>query len=799
MKTVAFKLVFRSWWRNKTFSVISIVSLAIGIACTNLLAVFVIHEYNLEADNPNRETIYMMDQDSPIQPGERVCFTAGGIANEIKEKYPEIIDHVCLNNIGMDYIKVNNTRFNPIIIMIAEASFPHFFPYKVLYGDLNEVLTQPNKIALSEKCARKYFGKKNPIGQTIITGENYAMTRIQENEEGNNETTYQIAAVLKSREQSYIDFDAVIGNDGPLPGGVCLFMTNHPIDTKKFAERIHKDGIQTFVSDGKYRLYTLQESYFKKYTQESYFFMNSRQKTLLYVGLISAILILLIACFNYINLNFSRLLQQVRMIHTEKLMGATKNDINRQLFTDTFLTVMVAFLLSLLITHDLIPIFNSITSGKIETSFFFNRQALPVITLFILLLSIIPSVYISRKISKLSASGYREFFTGNKKRRIVTALSIAQYTVSIGLIIATLTVNNQLHFIQNKAEGYHGLIEVGNWGADNSYLPAFAREIRKIPGVENVTLTGGPLLNMGIAPVDIKNLDGSESHYMKAQYMGGRDFLRTLKIDIIQGVEPDKALEQFQSPAYITRKYADLLIPPGENPVGQLLSKYDKDSKEYEKDSNNPKVVVAGIVENMFANSLEEDVFPSIIYIGQDDDKRYAFAEIKVDRERQQTIATIKEVWEKMNPGKYFTFQDVYKEFMQRNRRTSELAELMIMYSLISIFLTCFGLFGMALYATEQRTKEIGIRKVNGASTLGIMLLLNKQFIGWIGIAFVIAIPIAWLFLNRWLEQFPYHTDMSVFHFLLGGITVLFITLLTVSWHTYKAASGNPVNVLRSE
>lgn len=152
-----------------------------------------------------------------------------------------------------------------------------------------------------------------------------------------------------------------------------------------------------------------------------------------------------------------------------------------------------------------------------------------------------------------------------------------------------------------------------------------------------------------------------------------------------------------------------------------------------------------------------------------------------------------------MNPGKYFTFQDMYKEFMQRNRRTSELAELMIMYSLISIFLTCFGLFGMALYATEQRTKEIGIRKVNGASTLGIMLLLNKQFIGWIGIAFVIAIPIAWLFLNRWLEQFPYHTDMSVFHFLLGGITVLFITLLTVSWHTYKAASGNPVNVLRSE
>lgn len=802
MKAIAFKLVLRSWWRNKTFSVISIVSLAIGIACTNLLAVFVIHEYNLEADNPNRERIYMMDQDSPLQPGERVCFTVAGIPVEIKEKYPEVTDYVRINNIGMDYIMIKNTRFDPINIAVTDASFSRFFPYKVLYGDLNEALTQPNKIALSEKCARKYFGKENPIGQTISTGINYTSIRVKDDgttEKEEKETVYQVAAVLKSRDQSYIVFDALTGNGGSINGGLCLLMTNRPIDTEKFVEQLNKDGIQTFVPEGKYQLYTLQESYFRKYTQEGFSFLNSRQKTLLYVGLISAILILLIACFNYINLNFSRLLQQVRMIHTEKLMGATKADINRQLFIDTFLTVITAFLLSLLITHDLIPLFNSIVSGNIQSSFFFNKQALPVITLFILLLSIIPSVYISRKIVKLSISNYREFFTGNKKRRIVTTLSVAQYTVSIGLIIATLTVNSQLHFIQKGGEGYRGLMEVGAWGVDNSYLPSFAREIKKIPGVENVTLTGGRLLNMGISTVDIKNQDGSLSHYTKAQYMGGRDFLKTLKIKITQGIEPDKALEQFQSPVYITQKYADILVPSGENPVGRPLSKYDEANKEYEADGNKPEMIVAGIVDNIFANSLEEEAFPSIIYIIQDNDKRYAFAEIKLGKEDQQTITAIRDVWENMNPGKYFTYQDVYKEFMQRNKRTSELAELMIMYSLISIFLTCFGLFGMALYATEQRTKEIGVRKVNGASTFLIMLLLNRQFVVWIGIAFVIAIPITSLFLNRWLEHFAHHTEMSVFHFLLGGITVLFITLLTVSWHTYKAASGNPVNTLRSE
>lgn len=611
--------------------------------------------------------------------------------------------------------------------------------------------------------------------------------------------TYQIAAVLKSRDQSYIGFEALTGNEGSTGGGLSLLMTDRPIDTEKFSRQIKKDGIQTSVPDGKYHFYTLQESYFREYSQEGFLFLNSRQKALLYVGLISAALILLIACFNYINLNFSRLLQQVRMIHIEKLMGATKTDVNRQLFIDTFLTVIVAFLLSLLITHDLLPVFNSIVSADLQTVFFFDKQALPAIILFILLLSLIPSAYISRKITNLSVSNYRAFFTGNKKRRIVTILSIAQYTVSIGLIISTLTVHSQLRFIQKGGEGYRDVIEVGAWGIDNSYLPAFAQEIKKIPGVEQVTLSGGSLIHMGISPVNIKNPDGSESQYMKAQYLGGRDFLKTLKINIIQGIEPDKALEQFLNPVYITRKYADLLVPPGENPVGQPLGKYDEANKEYEANGNKPETIVAGIVGDLYVNSLEKEVFPSLIYLVQDDDKRYAFAEIKIGKDRRQTIDGIREIWEKMNPGNYFTYIDVYKEFMQFNRRTTELAELLTMYSLISIFLTCFGLFGMALYATEQRTKEIGIRKINGADTWQIMFLLNKQFIGWIAIAFLIAVPVSWLFLQSWLEHFAHHTDMSVYHFLIGGISVLFITLLTVSWHTYRAASGNPVNVLRSE
>lgn len=788
MKTVAFKLVFRSWWRNKTFSVISIVSLAIGIACTNLLIAFVIYEYNLEKDNPARNRIYFMDQDSPMKSGERVSFVAGDIPIQLKAKYPEIENVLQISGTFINHVVVDSIKQTPLQLITTNPSFLHFFPYKTLYGSLEEVLSHPDQIALTEECALKYFGKKNQVNKTI--------TIVQDN---NNRQTYRIGAILKSREQSYLTFDAIVA-DNNMGGGITLLMTHKPIDTKKFSEQLKKDNIPLFVEGGNYYFTSLPDHYFskKEYNIEITSQIKRGQSVLLYVSIVSAILIFMIACFNYINLNFSRLLQQVRMIHTQKLMGATSKEINKQIFIDTFMTVFAAFLLSLLIIHDLIPIFNQVVSGSLKSSFFFDKQVLPVIVLFIFFFSIIPAFYMSRKISRLTTSDYRQFFTGSKKRKIVASLSIIQFAISIALIISTLTVNSQLRFIQNSGECYQNLIEVGNFNGDCNIL-SLVNELKKRPEIEAVSASRMSLLWHGIAPITVRHKDGSESLYTQSQYFGGTDYLSTMKIRIIKGLRPEEAVERYGKVLYLTRKYAELLIPEGENPVGQLFSLYETSFKDDSVGINIIPRIIAGITENIYANSLSEELNPAVFYIDKENDKITNFAEIRLGKDKGKALLAVKEVWNKVNPNKYFSYVDTYEDFMKRNKKSVGLSRLLIMYSLISIFLTCFGLFGMALYATEQRTKEIGIRKVNGASTLGIMLLLNKQFIGWIGIAFVIAIPIAWLSLNRWLEQFPYHTDMSVFHFLLGGIIVLFITLLTVSWHSYKAASGNPVNVLRSE
>ena len=475
-------------------------------------------------------------------------------------------------------------------------------------------------------------------------------------------------------------------------------------------------------------------------------------------------------------------------------MGATQAEMNYQLFLDTFLTVGIAFLLSLLIAHDLIPVFNRIMSGRITTGFFLNRQVLPVICGLILILSVIPACYMSRKIANLTDSNYRMFFTGNKKERIVTSpLSVMQYIISIGLVIGTLTIHAQLKLTQKKGECYRNLIEIGSWKGGKLDVNTFAAELKNRPEIVSVTRAGGSLLFAWLQQIIVENKDGSESYYSSVQYMGEEDLLQTLNLQIHQGLAPREAMQKYDQPVYINRRYADILIPAGENPVGQLVSRYDKSFQNVLAGDPKQACTICGIVSDLYINTLEEEAMPSLIYLNNAGNQHYRTLYVRLnEKQKKEGMETLQAVWKKVNPNEYFTYIDVYEVFMQRNRRTTDMANLLLMYSIISILLTCFDLFGMALYATKQRTKEIGIRKVNGASTRSIMLLLIRQFVKWIAVAFVIATPLAWVLLNRWLESFANRISISPLYFLMGGGIVLAITLLTVGWHSYRGSFEQP-------
>lgn len=616
-------------------------------------------------------------------------------------------------------------------------------------------------------------------------------------------TTYQVVAVIKESDQAFLSFEGITSHPQRF-GGTSFLLMNRAVDPEAFALRVKDDGVPTMLGDdGRYYFYSLEESYFYEFKAQTLPYINRQNKTTLLIGLLSALLILLIACFNYINLNFSRLLQQVKMIHVQRLMGASQVDINKQLFSDIFITVMIGFLFSLLIMYDLVPLFNSIFLGHMNASFIFSKQVIPLLIGLILILSIIPAIYVNRKITLLSPQLYHELLSGKSKQSIIAVLSVIQFAISIALIVATLTINSQTGLISEGGEAYRGLIEIGNPAGGNVSMKPFIAELRSHPelgeisAAENSILTGGDLRQ-----IVIPDSAGNNIYLSLLKFRGNTDYFSAFHIDLKQGMQPKEAVGHYSRPVYINQRFADVLVRKENDPIGQSLKTFDKDFDYGNKEDGskeNPITTIAGIVDNFFTYSLEEEISPAIIHITNEISDNNVFIYFRLDSKHPERINIVKQIWEKHHPDKLFVYRNVYLDFISRNQKAFGLVELLLMYSLISIILTCFGLFGVALYSTVQRTKEIGIRKVNGATIWQIVELLNKRFIIWIGIAFLIAAPVSWILLNRWLQSFVYRTDISIGVFLVALIAVTSIAILTVSWHSFKAASGNPVKALRDE
>ena len=402
----------------------------------------------------------------------------------------------------------------------------------------------------------------------------------------------------------------------------------------------------------------------------------------------------------------------------------------------------------------------------------------------------------SKKITSLSHGEYKSLSVGSRKRTFIAALSIIQFAISIGLIFATLTVRQQLKLTQINGDRYQNLIEIADWSG-KQHIETFAKEIQRYPVIDEMCLSKGSILNFMLRQMILKDEKGNEVYYSLGQYEGDSTFLKVMKINILQGLSEREALKQYDTPVYINEQYARLLIPKGENPIGKPVRLYDTDFEKQEKEEK-ADAIIAGIVENLYTGTLRQEVYPNLTYLVRT--PPYNFIQIRLKAEhRTEAMDLLKQTWEKINPNTPFEYQDIYEEFMASNQKTTELTHLLTIYSIISLLLTAFGLFGMALYAIGQRTKEIGIRKVNGATTGEVLYLLNRQFISRVGIAFAIAVPITWYSLGGWLENFVYRVDISIATCLLSGGIVLMVTLLTVSRHSYKAAPRNPVNALQSE
>jgi hypothetical protein len=782
------RFILRTWSRNKLFFLISIVSLTVGLTCTNLLFTFFVHEYGIETGNPDRSRLYVLQQDSPMRDREHVAYAQADIPPQLKERYAEVADYFRCHSLAADYCKYGDRIFKHQIMLCADTTLLHFFDYTAVTGSLHEALTVPGKVAVSETYARRVFGNADPIGERLLLGDGY---------NGDQDRTYQVCAVVKERPQSLLHFDLLAGLHPSFFGGLALLKLNPGADPQALAEKINRDKIPTLLPGStQYHVFPLSRLYFVTPDNGNTFeYVQQSNLQLLYIYLIAALLILFIACFNYSNLTLSRTLQQLKTIHVERLMGGSSREIRLRLFADAFLLVLMAFAASLLLIHDLLPLFNRLMNTRLQFGFFFSGQMMAYLMLFLLLLSVVPALYISRKLSRITLSAYNTAYTGRRKRRIVSLLVVLQFVISIMLLFAAFTAEGQMRLVRHGAAMYKDKISVGDPQRPD-IIRLLKHELEKSPaGIRSMTIAETTVISSYLRYYGAQQADGTESRSYILEQVADTTLLTTMDgIRLLQGDRPDRLMQRYPRPALVNQTYVRRLIPPGVSPVGHLLREYDA-----EADS---AYVIGGIVQDFTVNSLEEPVAPSIIYFRTEEEQgKHATSLLisLVPEQRDATIRQIARVWERIYPEKMFSWLDMYETVLSYNTKITTLTRLLTTYSVIGLLLIALGLFGISWYATRQRIREIGIRKIHGASTRQILLLLWKPFAAQLAAAYLIAIPIAYLLMQHWREQFANRAPWSIATFVLPLVIVGAISLLTLSLHSVLAAQTNPGETIKQE
>lgn len=784
---VTLKMILRSWWRNKVFFLVSVASLALGLACTNLLMTYFVHEHGLEGSNPDRNRIVFLRQDDPMNEGKRVAYAAADIPQRLKDSYAEVEDYLRLGKLDMLSCKVDGQKVDgSLILLSADTTLTRFFDYRTVQGSLEQVLHRPDQVALSAACARKLFGGGEAFGR-----------HIEVQSESCGRQTYQVAAVLEERGQSLLQFDMLTAQTSDYWGGPTLLKLSPGADAVRLADKINADQVPTLMpGQTKYHLDPLEAVCFTTpddASQQTLDYISQTPVQTLYISLLAAVLILVIACCNYTNMSLSRLLQQLRMIHVEKLMGGTLRSICLQLFGDAFLTVVLAFILSMLLVNDCLAVFNGLLGSRLTMGFFFSSRMLPWLLVFVLVMSVVPAWYISRRLSRLSFSQYRTLYGGRRKQRFVAVLVTVQFAISIGLLLATLTARRQMRLTERQADRYADCIEIGD-GFGAPLAPLKAELEKRVQGIESVTLSNGPVLNAWIRQLTVKRPDGSEVHTNLLALEGDTSLLHTLRMEQLNGERPARLLEQMARPVLVNESFVRQLVPAGTDPVGRSL-------REFDAEADDSLAVVAGVVRDFSVNSLEEAVTPLVVsLLSESGLQKAACLQIRLRPEsRTEALQQIESVWDEMNPGQPFRYTDMHREFMERNEKVLSLSHLLTFYALIGLLLTGFGLFGIAWYATRQRIREISIRKVHGATRGQIIWLLNKPFCLYAAVAYVLSMPVAWWLMQRWLEQFAYRAPLSVGIFVWPLVVVWGVSALIVCLQGWMLSRVKAVEAMKNE
>lgn len=789
MLTNVIKIAWRNMARNKAFSAINIMGLALGMAASLIILLWVRDELSIGKQYPNSPFLYRI-MEREFSSGKVVADedTPGLLAEELKKQFPEVVyaagytwpeGHVL--TVGDKVIRQRG-RF-------AGADWFSMYSIPLLAGTPATALNSPSGVAISRKLAEAYFGStQNAMGKSIRfdNSKDYAVTAVFENLPASDPEEYDFLlnwSVFLERDPWAKEWT----NTGP---GTRIQLSPDA-DRKQFEAKLQwfLKGRNTDFNSTYYIELFLQperEAYLHSYFKEGY----REGGPIVYVRLlaIAAVFLLLIAGINFTNLATARSVKRAREVGVRKVVGAGRLSLIGQFMGEALLLTTFALVIAIVLVLALLPAFNQLTGKQLVLSF--NKPSvwgllLAMLAVMGLLAGSYPAFFLSALKPVRVLKGVLRFGTGAQFFR--RGLVVFQFIMSMLVITGTLIVYRQLHYIQTKNIGYDraNLIRIPSEGALTKKYPAFREELLRMPGIESMTFgTLNPLDNGNTTEaVEWPGKDPNQTISFN-QAAVGYDFTKVLKLHVIQGRDfsPDFATDSVN---YLINEAAAKRIGY-KDPVGKPLTFWRK-----------PGVIV-GVLEDFHFNSLHKPITPMILRLKESAGYSYIYVRTKPGQAKQ-ALSGIEKLCRTMNPDYPFSYSFVDEGYQRQYKSESIVSTLATIFTFLAIFIACLGLFGLAAFTAEQRTKEIGVRKVLGASVANIVGLLSKDFLKLVLIAIVVASPVAWWVMQQWLQGFAYRITISWWIFVLAGVLAVLIALITVSFQSIKAALVSPAKSLKTE
>jgi putative ABC transport system permease protein len=812
-----FTVAIRNLRKHSFYSFINVAGLSVGIAVCFIIVLFVRNEVTYDQYNTKVDRIYRVTSDIKFGGnGYNMTYGPAPMAATLATEYPEVEHAIRFRQRGSYLVKRTTENIKEDNVIWVDKDFFQIFSIPVIAGNAKTALAEPNSIAISKRIADKFFPNEDGLGQTLIL---------------DNKLNAKITAIYENMPvASHFHFDILIAMEGLEEAKTPVWYSNNfqtyillrdgaKADDlqKKFPALIAKHVLpqmlqvlgpdfseEKFKAAGnkiEYALQPLTDIHLKSSLQGE--FEPNFDLNYIYLFVAIAGFILVIACINFMNLSTARSANRAKEVGIRKVMGSFRSHLMRQFLTESILLSLLSFILSIGIAATLLPLFNDL-AGRALSIPFGSLEMYGVLILAAVVVGMLAGIYPSFFLSAFKPVSVLKgnVGLGMKSGFIRSSLVVFQFTVSIFLVIGTMAIISQLNYIQTKKLGFNKdqVIMVDDLYALGDKRITFKESVMQNSNITNGTISGYLPVSgtwRSDTPWWAEGKDVAQENMVSLQnWVIDYDYISTLGMKMVAGRDFSRNFPSDSTGVILTEAAAKSFNFTGEI-IGSKIQTFG-DGPDGTVDRTNLKsLTVVGIVENFHFESLKQNVTPVMMFL---DKRPGGIASFRFQSENtQEIISFIENKWKEMAPGQPFTYYFMDERFGNMYAAETRLAKVFGVFAGLAVLIACLGLFALTAFTAEQRTKEIGIRKVLGASVAGIMVMLSKDFGKLVVIAFALAAPLAWYGIDWWLKDYTYKTEIGIGLYALAGVSALLIAWGTMSFLSFKAAVNDPVKSLRSE